>query len=239
MRDKLTGNICNIGELSSADIDSMYLLMEEFYDHMEKAVFLTDLHQKDWCITLRDELGRILGFSTQKLLKIPVGGKQVYGIFSGDTIIHKKHWGSMELFRTFARFFLRMAEDYQTLYWFLISKGYKTYKILPTFFQEFYPDCKKQTPPQIKEIMDVFGTFCFPGCYSKSDGVIYYNTTKDRLKKGVADPTPDRLKDPDIAFFLSSNPGYLRGNDLVCLTVLDKGNLIPKSHKFLFAGEET
>ena len=238
MKEKLTGSVCNIGELSNADIDSMYLLMEEFYDHMERAVFLSDLRQKDWCIMLRDEAGKVFGFSTQKLLKISVGEEQVYGIFSGDTIIHKKQWGSMELFRTFARFFFRMAEDYPRLYWFLISKGYKTYKILPSFFREFYPDCKQQTPPDMKEIMDVFGTSCFPGCYAKSDGVIHYNTLKDSLKDGVADLTPGRMKDPDIAFFLNSNPGYLRGDDLVCLTILDKANLIPKSHKILFAGEE-
>lgn len=238
MREKLAGSVCNIGELSSADIDNMYLLMEEFYDHMEKSVFLNDLHQKDWCITLRNEAGMIFGFSTQKLLEISAGEERVYGIFSGDTIIHKKHWGSMELFRTFTRFFFRMANDYQTLYWFLISKGYKTYKLLPTFFQEFYPDYKQPTPLEIKKVMDAFGIACFPGCYSTSDGVIHYSTIKDRLKEGVADPTPDRMKDPDIAFFLDANPGYLRGDDLVCLTILDKANLIPKSHKILFAGEE-
>lgn len=239
MRKNITGSVCTIAELSKAEKESMFLLMGEFYDNVDKQIFLHDLHQKDWCITLRDKTGKILGFSTQKLTEINIGKQRVHGIFSGDTIIHKEHWGSMELFRIFARKFIRMGEDYPILYWFLISKGYKTYKLLPTFFREFYPNYRQAAPPEIKAVIDAFGTGCYPGCYLASDGVIHYNAVKDRLKEGVADITASRMKDPDIAFFLKNNPGYRQGDDLVCLTVLKKENLIPKSHNILFGGDES
>lgn len=238
MRNHLTGSVCSVTDLTDTDKETMYLLMEEFYDNTNRTTFLNDLHQKDWCITLRGADGNILGFSTQKLLSISIDGKPVHGIFSGDTIIHKDHWGSMELFRVFARHFFSIAENYPRLYWFLISKGYKTYKILPTFFQEFYPDYRKEIPPDIATIMDTFGTACFPGCYSPADRVIHYHTVKDRLKEGVADITAAQLKDPNIAFFLKANPGYQQGDDMVCLAILDKKNLIPKSHKILFSGAD-
>jgi len=239
MKNILTGSICKIEALTETDIDCMYLLMAEFYDHMDRDIFLADLKAKDWCIVLRNEEDNILGFSTQKLLEIPVNGETIYGIFSGDTIIHKNHWGSMELFRVFARHFFDMADRYPRLYWFLISKGYKTYKLLPTFFREFYPNFKEETPPEIQAVMDAFGLFCYPDCYSPEDGVIHYRAVKDRLKEGVADLTPERLRDPHIAYFETANPGYRDGDDLVCLTILNRNNLIPRSGNLLFSGDQS
>ena len=42
-------------------------------------------------------------------------------------------------------------------YWFLISKGYKTYRFLPLFFREFYPRHDAPTPAWAKEILDALG----------------------------------------------------------------------------------
>lgn len=129
----------------------MYELMTKFYDNMEKDVFTMDFYNKDYCIILKDKKGNIKGFSTQKLINFSVEGKEIHGIFSGDTIIHKNSWGSLELFRIFADFFFDIGEKYEDFYWFLIVKGYKTYKILPTFFKEFYPNSLTEIPVEMKK----------------------------------------------------------------------------------------
>lgn len=223
---KLKGKVIEREELGSRDIEEMYQLMTEFYDNVERDTFLKDLSDKKYCIILRDEQGSIKGFSTQKIVNFEIDGKEIYGIFSGDTIIHKSSWGSLELFRTFADFFFDVGESYEEFYWFLIVKGYKTYKILPAFFKEFYPNCLIETPEQMKKIMDSFGENFYPDEYNRETGVIEYKKIKDKLKEGVADITERRLRDRDIKFFQERNPEYFRGNDMVCITRLKRENLL-------------
>lgn len=223
----LKGKIVSIDKISNKDIDEMYELMTKFYDNMEKDVFTMDFYNKDYCIILKDEKGNIKGFSTQKLINFSIEGKEIHGIFSGDTIIHKNSWGSLELFRIFADFFFDIGEKYEDFYWFLIVKGYKTYKILPTFFKEFYPNSLTGIPVEMKKIMDNFGKNFYPEEYNKKTGVIEYKKIKkDKLKEGVADITERHLKNKDIKFFQEKNPKYFMGNDMVCIAKLKKENLL-------------
>ena len=228
---KLTGNVHEVPRLSQSDITAMFRLMSEFYDNMDFDVFKKDLNAKDFCILLYDEAGKIQGFSTQKILTLDINGKQVSGLFSGDTIIHKDYWGSPELFRAFTSYFIEYAKRHEEFYWFLTSKGYKTYKIIAKFFLEFYPTFKRPTPPYEKSIMDAYASLLYPDEYDPADSVIKYKNAKDKLKKGVADITPSVLRDEDVTFFLSANPQHYNGNDLVCLAKISDNNLAPFAKK--------
>ena len=231
---KLAGSLVERKALSSDDIDTMYELMEAFYDNMTRENFMEDLSKKDYVIVLRDEGNMIRGFSTQQIVHIPLGDSFVHGVFSGDTIIHKDYWGSAELFKIFARSFFKYEEEYGDFYWFLICKGYKTYRILPTFYNTFYPNYAVETPKEIKGIIDAFGRFYSPEEYEEETGVLCYKGVKDKLKENVADVSKERLKDRDIAFFVEKNPNYIKGNDLVCVTKLSMDNLSARVKKLLF-----
>ena len=222
-----------IEKITYTEKSQMYELMREFYDNVTEEIFLNDLMNKDYCIMLYNEKKNVKGFSTQKELSLDLDGKIVYGIFSGDTIIHKEYWGSPELFKEFARTFVK--EGNEEYYWFLISKGYKTYKMLPLFFKEFYPNYKDKTPSFEKQIMDEFGKTKYPLDYNQITGVNEYKETKDKLKEGVADITEKQLKDRDIKYFIEINPGHKHGNDLICLTLLNQDNL-RNTAKRLFRG---
>ena len=231
---ELKGDIVKINEISQSEIEEMYILMTEFYNDVEKDVFLKDLKEKDYCIILKDDKNKVKGFSTQKIMNFTLGNEEIYGVFSGDTIIDKENWGNLTLFKVFANFFFPFGEKYKNFYWFLIVKGYKTYKFLPTFYKEFYPNYKAETPEKFKNIMDLFGEIKYPNEYNKENGVIEYKGIKDSLKKGVADITKKELKDKNVQFFLESNPNYEKGNDLVCITSLKIENLKEKTLKILF-----
>ena len=211
---------------------AMLALMQSFYDGVREEAFANDLSKKDTCILLYGDDGSLQGFSTQQVLTISVGGGQAKGVFSGDTIIHPDSWGSLELYKVFARHFF--DREPEPLYWFLISKGYKTYKMLPTFMKEFWPRHDAETPADARAVMAAFGAHLYPGEYNPETGVVEYRGEKDKLKAGVADVTPGRLRDADIAFFVENNPGYARGNDLVCLTRLSRENLVPRAERLLF-----
>ena len=229
----LTGGIIPRSQLNTEDIQCMYALMDQFYSHMRFDVFVKDLDRKDHCLLLRNESGDIVGFSTQQILSVPVGGKQVCGVFSGDTIIHNAYWGSTELFRVFAQYYFEYAERYDEFYWFLISKGYKTYKILSTFFLTFYPNGHHKTPLYEKAIMDAYGACLFPGEYNPVSGVVEYQGIKDALRPGVADIDNRALRDPHVRFFAEANPGYAAGNDLVCLALMNRENTRRSTRRFL------
>lgn len=230
----LVGSVVDVKTFTDKDINEMYALMAEFYDNIQKDIFIQDLYDKEYCIILKDEDAKIQGFSTQKILHFPVDGKEVNGLFSGDTIVHKQHWGSLEGIRTVLTFGLECGKRYENFYWFLIVKGYKTYKILPTFFKEFYPNYREKTPTLMQKCIDSFGEYFYPNEYNKLSGIIEYTKTKDILKDGVADITERRMKDHDIRFFCEKNPHHLKGNDMICITRLHKDTILDKVKHRLF-----
>lgn len=230
----LKGQIKPVGEYTEEERASMYRLMSEFYDDTDESVFLRDFMDKDYCLALYHEQKGIVGFTTQKLMAVEAGGKTVHGIFSGDTIIHKEHWGDLELFKTWADFWFDHARQYDEFYWFLICKGYKTYRMLPVFFAEFYPNYRMPTPEYEQSIIDAYAAKLYGGEYNRKNGVIEYRGVKDKLKQGVADVGSREMKNKDIAFFCQANPGHTKGNDLACLAKLDRTLLNKRVAEILF-----
>ena len=228
----MKGEMIPRSALTEADIRTMYALMETFYAQTDEAVFRHDLDGKDYVLILR-EGAELVGFTTQKLLTVDVEGKPVHGMFSGDTIIDKAHWGEAELFRVWSQFWFPFAKDYEEFWWFLICKGYKTYRILPTFWAEFYPTFRHETPAREKAIMDAYASALYGEEYDPASGVIRYRNEKDKLREGVADLDEHRLKNKDIAFFAQANPGHVNGEDLVCLAKIDISAMKPRSPKIL------
>ena len=221
----LKGQIKPVGEYTEAERASMYRLMSEFYDNTDESVFLRDFFDKDYCLTLYHEQEGIVGFTTQKVMAVEAAGKTVHGIFSGDTIIHKDHWGDMELFKTWAGFWFDFAGQYDEFYWFLICKGYKTYRMLPVFFTEFYPNYRMPTPEYEQSIIDAYASKLYGREYNRENGVIEYHTVKDKLKQGVADVGSREMKNKDIAFFCQANPDHTQGNEISFLAKIDRALL--------------
>lgn len=230
----LKGKVKPVSEITEEDIQNMYELMAKFYDDTNEEVFRRDFAEKEYCLVLYNEAGELVGFTTHKVLELNVDGKKIPGVFSGDTIIHKDYWGDMELFKVWANFWFPYAQQYEEFYWFLICKGYKTYRIMPLFWSEFYPGYRKETPEYEKRIMDAYATLLYPEEYNPVSGVVEYSHVKDKLKAGVGDVGERELKNRDIAYFCNANPGYVDGRDLVCLAKIDRCMLKKKAREFLF-----
>ncbi|MBQ8927964.1 MAG: hypothetical protein IJ055_06795 [Oscillospiraceae bacterium] len=230
----MKGRIVPVHSCTDAQTGEMYALMAQHYDNTDEAVFRSDLMDKDYVLLLEDDAGAVVGFTTQKLLSVPVDGQEVRGVFSGDTIIRQDLWGEPELFRVWAQFWFPYARQFEEFYWFLICKGYKTYRILPLFWQEFYPSRRAPVPERMQRIMDAYAGLLYPGDYNPATGVVEYLHSKDRLRPGVADLTPARLRNPDVAYFAKRNPGHVRGNDLVCLARIDRACMKASAQRVLF-----
>src|SRR5205823_11279599 len=62
-------------------------------------------------------------------------------VFSGDTVIDRNYWGQKQLQLAFARLVvtLKLRAPWRPLYWFLVSKGYRTYLLLANSFPRAIP----------------------------------------------------------------------------------------------------
>lgn len=240
---ELCSEVVPAAALSAADRDAMFALMDVVYVGVTRNAFEHDLAAKDECIVLRTPAGGLAGFSTQRFLTVQVdaaraapllggstsGSTWVDGVFSGDTVVHPSFWGSPALFQAFARRYI--ADDGPPHWWFLISKGHRTYRMLPTFFRRFWPNRHEPTPDAARAIMEAYAETLFPG--DLNGRVLAYRHPKDRLRPGMAGISERDLRVPDVAFFASANPGWALGHDLVCLCELTPDNLRPAMRPLL------
>jgi hypothetical protein len=187
-------------------------------------------------IVLRSPVtGEVVGFSTQTVLHATVAGRRVRALFSGDTIVDRRHWGDTELIRVWGKFALRLADQRpdRPLYWFLISMGYKTYRFLPVFFHEFYPRHDAPTPRREQQLLDALASTRYPDQYDPQSGVITPANGRVRLRPGIADVDSHRLRDPHIKFFTRKNPSHGEGGELACIAPLCRENLKPRAHAII------
>ncbi len=238
----LVSEVKTPGELSAADADALFALHAAHYEGADPEQFRRDLFEKHWVILLRAETGpgaacRIVGFSTQKLVDARAACG-VRALFSGDTVIHREYWGTQQLVRAWCRLAgaLLACERETPLYWFLISKGHRTYLYLPLFFREFYPRHDRPTPPEIQRVMDHLAGTRYPAEYDPGAGLIRpAPAASDRLRPEL-DGAPQRGHNPHVAYFVARNPDYRRGTELVCLARVAPENMRGAARREVEAG---
>lgn len=229
--------IASPDELSPEQISELFNLMKIHYRNVDFQRFQRDLQEKTGIILLVNEQGLIRGFSTYLIYDIQDLGAKV--IFSGDTVIHKESWGDVTLFYGFGSILNTMIQskkEGEKLYWFLISKGIRTYGMLPLFFFRFWPQPKEgQTSPEelvhLKEILDKIAHRKFGTTYDAKRGVLPIR--EDYLDANLAEIPKHKQKDPYIRCFLERNPGYRKGEELACLTEVSLENLRPRARRFV------
>lgn len=225
MRNKLKAQVVDIDKLTDVQVDQMFEVFERYYASIKFQNFKNDLSGKNKVILLQDErTNHIKGFSTILNYHFELDGKKVRGIFSGDTIIEKDYWGGTALQIAFVTYMLKekLKKPFAPLYWFLISKGYKTYLLMANNFKVHYPRFEQETPHQMKTIMDQFAGELYPEDYNPKSGLIEFQGIHDHLKCDVAPITREMLmKSPRIKFFAENNKTWQQGSELVCLSRFD------------------
>lgn len=215
----LKSTVVSVKELTAPQIDIMYSIMETYYANTTCESFIAALKEKQDAVLLLDENAKICGFTTLAIFHFDENTQLLY---SGDTIVEQEFWGRHNLSFAWIENALKHAEGFSgTTYWFLLSKGYKTYKYLHTFFNKYYPCVDTKTSPKIQRIMDTFAQQQYGDKYV--NGV--WKAGNDYLK-GEYDSTSDAAnRDKNTAFFLKNNPGYASGDELICLCEINISNL--------------
>lgn len=215
--------------LTAADRDEMFALLASFFT-ADRVVFERDLDEKDWVVLLRDEQGRVDGFST--LMRMEVDDVTVF--FSGDTVVARHRWGTYDLPRFWAKHVFAVAATLapREVYWFLISSGYRTYRYLPVFFREFHPAFDRAMPAEVHSLIDRIARAKFDGSWDAAAGVVRLATPAP-LRDGISDPEERIARDPHVRFFVERNPNHAAGDELACLVRVSPENVTPAGQRMI------
>ena len=211
-----------VSRLSPEDRDAMFAVFERYYAEVTREQFEADLAGKNAVIVLCDtERGDIQGFSTlRKLETTGPDGRICRAVFSGDTVVDQAYWGQKVLGVAFLAYMLRckLRRPFEPLYWFLISKGYKTYLLMANNFVTHYPRHERPTPPGFQALIDRLGHELFGEHYHPEEGLIRHPRSMGQLREGVAEISEaERASHPRIRFFAERNPDWHEGVELACV----------------------
>ena len=214
-------------DLPSDTISRMASLYLANYEGSSEAMFRHDLAEKDDAILLHSGT-ELVGFTTLLAYPEDHSGSPIQVVFSGDTIVDRKHWGQQELAFTWIR---RAAEikaraPETPLYWFLLTKGHRTFRYLSAFGKTTHPHWEAERP-DLKRLADHLANARFGRDYNPESGVVEFRTSRGHLAPCIAEPSEEDLAKEATRFFLRKNPGYRQGHELVCLFELESANMRP------------
>lgn len=237
--DHATRCVCRQVDISSISTElasTMFELLRAHFHNVSWEIFERDLSSKSTVLLLEQpESGRLLGFSTQRVLRSSSGARVV---FSGDTIIDPMAWGSLALPRAWGAWMLSLseAEPESPLYWMLISKGHRTFRFLPAYFIDYAPGLKREySSDEISMIREIGGFLFGDKLTVNKQGflVVAHDVSSQRLKEHLIDERHLLSHQRDITFFANANPDYVLGSELVCVVNFTTSNMRPFCRRML------
>ena len=206
-------------------MSDMYALFSHYFEGVSERRFITDLDEKQWII--RFTRGSVLcGFSSLRFSRHVHLEKPISVLSSGDTIMAPAARSTTVLARTWIGAVNRLRGFYgePDLVWLLLVSGFRTYRLLPVFWQEFYPCFHRLTPADVQAQMHTVAAALFGDQYSAADGVVRF--AEPQVLKAEHNGVPAaRREDPHVNFFVSRNPSHSQGDELVCWAPLSHENL--------------
>jgi hypothetical protein len=223
-------------DLTRRERTEMFLLMQKYYLGVSLEKFEQDLSEKSHVMILRDRAcrGCIVGFSTLMGLDINICGHTVKAVFSGDTVVEKRYRCSLGFAYEITRYLFGLAQSCSPqLFYVLICKGWRTYRILPFLFRQFSPRFDQPTNVSHQKVMDAFGAQRYPDEYCAEKGLVIFNGEAQRIRPDSAEAIDPLRTDQHINFFAEKNPHHLRGDELVCVAPVASWNFTDAFHKLL------
>lgn len=231
--EKVTFRLVPRAELSVGEKAGLFRLLSLHFDGVSPEQFNRDLAEKNLAILLERE-GKLVGFSTLLAYTTVFDDAPINVVYSGDTIVTPEAWGSMALPRAWVAGVdaLRARLPHGKCYWLLLTSGFRTYRFLPVFWREFFPRFDRATPPEVQRLLNSMAWERFGAQFDSRAGIVQFSNPQ-RLRSNLKDVPAGREQDPHVAFFLSRNPNYANGDELVCLTELTPENLTTAGRRMM------
>jgi hypothetical protein len=232
---KLTFKLIKLTSLKETQILRMYNLMCDSYDNMSEIQFREDLQTKDYVGLLLNNLNEIYGFTTIKVNSVRIEG--VNSIFSGDTIIDKNYWGKNNLVSGWVKAIGQIStlDTTKPWVWFLISKGHRTYMFLPIYFNQYYPSIDRDKGKELMPIIRSIAKKKYKNNWFEKEGILRFEKALGNMNDELCNDTFNS-RNKHAKFFLTKNPGFYKGEELVCGTWINEDNLHPRIKNYFING---
>ena len=226
-----------IGDLTETDRNKISSLYLSYFDGSSEKQVNSDLQNKTEILLVFHE-NVLVGFTTLQLYDYQWKNSAIQIIYSGDTVVDKAHWGQQALAFAWIENLgkLRRERPDVPLYWFVILKGHRTYKFLPTFGKSFYPHWAVDRS-DLKPLADALAIQKFGADYCSKTGLVKFSESKGHLKSEIAFPTEEEKTKDAVKFFLKRNPDYILGHELVCLCEITEENMKPLTKRIFNKGK--
>src|SRR5262249_33985345 len=148
-----------------------FALLDRHFQGVTRDQFERDLAQKNAILMLRDSAGgQLSGFSTMLVYETTFERSPISVVCSGDTIVDPSAWRSSALPREWIAAVNRLRAGFPDgpYYWLLITSGFRTYRLLSTFWQRFYPHHATPTPPREQRMLDALAREHFGASYDRA-----------------------------------------------------------------------
>jgi hypothetical protein len=232
---RLEAHTLPVAALDAAIRAKAFALFQHAYEGADRTRFERDLDEKQLVILLRDRLsGELKGFSTVLLRDVSTRAGRATVVFSGDTVIDREYWGQKHLQLAFTRLLvtLKLRSPHRGLYWFLISKGWRTYLLLANAFVRAVPRWDGADDRELRRILDAQASARFGPQYDPDRGIIRYTIPHERVRTGLAPVSDELMSNPHIRFFVERNPGHAEGDELACLAEVRVTDLMKLGLRF-------
>lgn len=232
MRDRptLRARIVPTAQLGAPVREAMWQLFERYYHDVAQARFYDDLSRKRDVVLLSDPRdGSVQGFCTLQVYPGQAAGKPYVAVFTGDTVIDLAYHGQTKaLHRAFFRYLVgeKVRNRRVCVFWYLVSKGYKTYLTLTRNVPVHWPRHGSATPDFERAVLDDLGRRFFADAWQPDQGVLRHPESQGRLKEHVAPIGEAELAVDEIRYFVERNPGYANGDELCCLGRVNRTLLV-------------
>ncbi|HYC09010.1 MAG TPA: hypothetical protein VEC10_05185 [Steroidobacteraceae bacterium] len=233
----MIGELLPRAALGGDDVADMYRLFTTHFERVSEDRFRVDLERKDWVIRVRD--GKtLLGFTSLQFLRVRAAAADLEVLYSGDTIMKPEARSTTLLARTWIDSVRRISELHAAaeMHWLLLVSGFRTYRLLPVFWREFFPNCMQATPAGVRDTVAALAGALFGAGYDAHAGVVRFDSPQP-LRPELSRIPESRLADPHVRFFASANPGHADGDELVCWTRLTHDNLTAAGTRMWHATE--
>lgn len=222
-KDTVYGRYRPIQDISVADCVTMYNLFIQYYDNTPLDTFVKDMSKKTGVFVIyRRQDDSIVGFSTIINFEVQADGQTARCLFSGDTVVDRRYWGTSALRITTFLYVLRqkILHPFTPLYWYLISMGYRTYMVMANNFPNYYPSVDGDDP-HLRNIAVEASEHLFPGMLDRNRMMIHFGEDACKLKGDVTPISDAERAHRKIAFFEKRNPNWMHGDEMPCVGAFD------------------
>ena len=212
--------IRRVADLEQPDWDELH----DFGSRYFEGAFVDNIRTKRDLVRLRGGDGRLVGIGTADVFELTHARRTVTVIYAGNTAFADATRGQGLVHRIGFRYFLqaKRRHPFRPVYAAFTSFSWSSYLSLTRNFTRSWPRRHERLPAWEAGLYRQVGLRLFGEQYDPASGVA--RNLDRRLRPDVA-ALPDRLAaDPDVRYFLARNPGYARGDVLLCLAPLSLAN---------------